>query len=224
MKPGKAKQATAETLNIIADNCNNFLAFLKVVIVKSPQVIAAPLSVCTENCARVWFCCWTDVKLPTPPNPDPHDHMAITGVLTDMATRWHTAEALRPVVVAHIKAEMRTRGGGCLPPMAKRVILLASATTGTSILTSPPPTIHRFLNARNVTALQADCSLTYTGNNIYLSTSFCQALLQGQILAIPDPDAPAGLSPPLTRPSSTGPVNDQQQEMRIQVLLSMGKD
>ena len=108
--------------------------------------------------------------------------------------------------------------------MAKRVILLASATTGTSILTSPPPTIHCFLNARNVTALQADCSLTYTGNNIYVSTSFFQALLQGQILAIPDPDAPAGLSPPLTRPSSTGPVNDQQQEMIIQVLLSMGQD
>ena len=45
--------------------------------------------------------------------------------------------------------------------------------------------IHRFLNARNATDLQADCSLTYAGNKIYLPTSFCQALLQGHILDIP---------------------------------------
>ena len=57
-----------------------------------------------------------------------------------------------------------------------------------------PPTIHRFLNARNATALQADCDPTYAGNNIYLPTSFCQALFKGHILTIPDPDAPTGLS------------------------------
>ena len=101
---------------------------------------------------------------------------------------------------------------------------MASATTGTYITTLLPPTIHRFLNARNVTALQADCSLTYAGNNLYLPTSFCQALLQGHILAIPDPDTPAGISPLLTPPFSAGPANAQQREMRIQVLLSMGQD
>ena len=101
---------------------------------------------------------------------------------------------------------------------------MASATTRTSITTSPPPTIHRFLNARNETALQANCSLTYAGNNIYLPTSFCQALLQGNILDIPDPDATMGLSHILTPPSSAGPVNAQQRSVRIQVLLSMGKD
>ena len=73
-------------------------------------------------------------------------------------------------------------------------------------------------------ALQADCSLTYAGNNIYIPTYFCQALLQGHILAIPDPDVPTGLSPILTPPSSAGPSNAQQRDMRIQVLLSMGQD
>ena len=82
---------------------------------------------------------------------------------------------------------------------------------------------HRFLNVRNATTLQADWYLTYAGNKIYLPTSFCQALLQGHILAIPDPDTPTGLSTLLTPPSSTGPVNAQQRDMRIQVLLSMGQ-
>ena len=93
-------------------------------------------------------------------------------VLTDVATRLHTVEALCPVVAAQREAEKQTKGWDRLPPTANRVILVASATTGTSIPTLPPPTIHRFLNARNATALQADCSLTYAGNNIYLPTYF----------------------------------------------------
>ena len=78
--------------------------------------------------------------------------------------------------------EKETKGWDRLPPTAQRVILAASATTGTSIPTSPPLTIYRFLNASNETALQSDCSLTYAGKNIYLPTSFCQSLLQGHIL------------------------------------------
>ena len=88
---------------------------------------------------------------------DPQDHMGPTGVLTDVATRLHTVEALRPVR---------------LPPTAHRVPLAANATTVTSILTSLHPTIHPFLKTRNATALQADCSLTYAEKNIYLPTSF----------------------------------------------------
>ena len=53
-----------------------------------------------------------------------------------------------------------------------RKIIAASVTTETSIPTSLPPTIHRFLNARNETALQDDCSQTYAGNNIHLHISF----------------------------------------------------
>ena len=141
-----------------------------------------------------------------------------------MATRLHTAEALRPVAAAQCEAEKETKGWDRLTPTAQRVILAASTTTRTSIPTLTPPTIHRFLNARNATALQADCSLTYAGNNIYIPTSFCQALLQGHILAIPDPDAPTGLSPIFTPTSSAGPANAQQCAMHIQVLLSMGHD
>ena len=136
----------------------------------------------------------------------------------------HTVEELRPVVATQREAEKETKGWDRLEPTAQLVILAESAITGTSIMTSSPPTIHRFLNARNATALQANCYLTYTGNKIYLPTFFCQALLQGNILSIPDPDMPTGLSPLLTPPSSTGPANAKQQAMRTQVLMSMGQD
>ena len=162
------------------------------------------------------------MNLPKPPTPAPQNHLGLTDVLTDVATRLHTAKALRTVVAAHREMDKETKGWDRLPPTSQRVILAASTTTGTSIPTLPSPTIHRFLNARNATALQSGFLLTYAGNNIYLPTSFCQALLQGHILAIPDPEALTGLSPHLTPPSSAGPANAQQRAMRIQVLLSMG--
>ena len=95
--------------------------------------------------------------------------------MIDVATRWQTAEALRPIFPAHHKAEKETKVWYRLASTAQLFILVASATNGTSITTSPPPNLYRFLNSRNVTALQADFSLTYTGNNIYLPTSFFQA-------------------------------------------------
>ena len=89
--------------------------------------------------------------------------MGLTGVLTNVATQLHTAKALCPDVAAHSEAEKETKGWDRLPPTAQRVILAASATTGTSIPTLPPPTIHHFLKARNATSLQANFSLTYAG-------------------------------------------------------------
>ena len=172
----------------ITDDCNDVLDFVQAVVVKSPLVLAAPLSLCADKHARVWFQQWTDANLPKTPTPAPQDHLGLTGILTDMATQLHTAEAFRPIVAAQREAEKETKGWDRLPPTAKRVILAASDTIGTSIKTSSFSTIHRFLNARNATAIQADCSLTYAGNNIYLPTSFFQALLQGHILAIPYPD------------------------------------
>ena len=114
-----------------------------------------------------------------------------------------------PVVAAQREAEKETKGWDRISPTSQHVILAVSATTGTPIPTSPLPTIHRFLNARNATALQADCSLTYAGKNIYFPTSFCQDLLHGHIIAIPDPYMPTGLSPLLTPLSSAGPANAQ---------------
>ena len=170
-KPGKVKQASAETaaaetLASFAVDCDDVLAFLQAIAVKYPRVIAAPLSLCADKKARVWFKRWTDVHLPNPPTPAPQDHTGLTDVVADVATRLHTAEALRPVVAAQHKTDKETKGWDRLPPTAQCVILAESATTGTSIPKSPPPTIHRFLNARNTTAIQANCSLTYAGNNL----------------------------------------------------------
>ena len=157
-----------------------------------------------------------------PPKPFPRDHTGLTGILSDVVARLKTAEALRPVIAVQCEAEKSTKGLECLLPTDQRVILASSATNRTSISTSPHPTLHRFLNTRNATALQAGYALTYAGNNLYLPTSFWKALLQGHILVIPDPDVPTELSPLLTPPSSAGPVNYQQRVVSIQVLLSMG--
>ena len=73
--------------------------------------------------------------------------------------RYHPLVSLS-VVAAQRETDKETKGWDRLPPTAKRLILAASATTETSIPKSPPPTIHCFLNARNSTALQADCLLT----------------------------------------------------------------
>ena len=88
-KPGKTKQAAAETLTTITDECDNVLALFQAVSVKSPQVIADPLSLRADKRERIWFQRWTDVILPTPPKPSPQDHLDLTGVLTDMATQLH---------------------------------------------------------------------------------------------------------------------------------------
>ena len=202
-------------LATISDNCDNVLAFLQAVAVKSPHFTAKPLPLLTDKCAHAWFCCWTDTSISTLPKLSSQDHMDLTGILTDVATSLKTVEALRPVVSAQSEAKKETKGWDRLPPTAQRIILVARSTNGTSIPTSPPPTIHRFLNASNVTSLQADCALTYAGNNLYLQNAFCQALLQGQILAIPDSDAPTGISPFLTLTYSTGPANAQKRSMRI---------
>ena len=169
-KPGKGKQATAETaaaemLATIADDCDNVLVFLQAVAIKYPRVLLAPLSLLTDKNALVWFQRWIDVNLPKLLTPAPQDHLGLTGVLTDVTTQMHTAKALRTVVAAHREMDKETKGWYHLPPTAQYVILAASATAGTSILISPLPTIHRFVNARNMTALQADFLLTYSRNN-----------------------------------------------------------
>ena len=70
----------------------------------------------------------------------------------------------------------------------------------TTISSAPHPSIHHFLNARDTTALQKYFSLTYLVNNLYLITSFFQALIKGNILAVPDPYDPTALLHLLTSP------------------------
>ena len=134
------------------------------------------------------------------------------GALTNVATRLQNVETLQPIAAAKHEAEKETKGWDRLPLIPQRVILLASATNKTSIPTSQPPTLYRFLNARNAMDIQDDCTLTYSGNNLYLPTSLCQVLLYGHILDIPDPDAQTGILPLLTPPYSARPANAQQQE------------
>ena len=195
-KPGKTKQssaktATAETFATIADNCDDVLAFLQDIAIKFTRVLASPLSLHAEKRARIWSQQWTDVNLTKPPTPAPRDHLGLTGVLTNAATWLHTSEALRLVVSAQRKAEKKRQRCGTASHQQ-----LSASSWRRALPPEPPfrpcrpPNIHRFLNARNATSLQADYSLTYAGNNIYLPTYFCQALLQGHILTIPDPDVP----------------------------------
>ena len=119
MKTGKAKQATADMLTNISDDCNNVLDLIQAVTVKSKKIIAAPLYLRTDKRACVWFRRWTYVNLPTPPKPAPQDHMGLTSVLTDMATWLHIAEALRLVTAAKREVENETKGWYRLPPTAQ---------------------------------------------------------------------------------------------------------
>ena len=171
------------------------------------------------------FCHGADsnLKLQEPPNKAaPQDHSGLTGVLGEVSMRLHNAEVLCPVVAAHRKADTEVHGWERLPPTAHQVIFAASAASRLTILSAFPLAIHHFLNMLNATALQSDCALTYSQNNIFLPTALCQALLQGHILAMYDPDALTGFSLILALPSQAGPANVQQREMRVQVLLVMG--
>ena len=118
-------------MTTITDDCDDVLAFLQAVAIKSPWVIAAPLYLCADKRTRVWFRRRTDINLPRPPKPAPQDHIGLTGVMTDVETMLYTAEALCPVVAAHNEADNKTKGWDHLLPMAHRAKLAARATNGT---------------------------------------------------------------------------------------------
>ena len=109
-----------------------------------------------------------------------------------------------------------TDGSSCHPGAKRHQRNLHSKLTSYH----PPPLPKR----EEHDGIQADCALTYTGNNLYLPTPLCQYLPRGHILAITEPNAPTGLTSLLTLTSSARPENAQHQAMRIQFLLSMGQD
>ena len=159
-------------------------------------------------------------------NNAPQDHSGLTGFLSEVATLLNNVEALRPVVTTKRDTDRKTCSWDRLPPTAQRLILAASAVNGIIIPSEPSPFLHFLLNARNArntTALQYNCTLTYLGNNIFLPTDFCQDLLQDHIISITDPNATKYLSPLLIHPSSTGSENYQQISIRVQVLIPMGQ-
>ena len=126
-----------------------------------------------------WFCQWADSNLK---RQEPHNkaapqyHSVLTEVLSELATWMQNSESLRPVVAAQLESGRDTCGWYRLPPIAQQVILAASADDGLTIPSAPPPSMHRFLNARNATALQAYCALAYSDNNIFLPAAFSQDL------------------------------------------------
>ena len=93
----------AETLATITADCNNVLALLQSVAVKSPRIIATLLSLHTDKRACIWFCRWAGNNLPPTTNA-PQDHRRLTGVLSDVATGIQHTKALRPVVATQDKA------------------------------------------------------------------------------------------------------------------------
>ena len=52
-KIGKKKKATDETLATITDDYKDIFVFLQAFTVKSLQLIEAPLSLCSDKCARL---------------------------------------------------------------------------------------------------------------------------------------------------------------------------
>ena len=125
----------------------------------------------------------------------PQDHSGHTGVLRDIVKQIQNTESLRTVVVAQRGASQDTKGWECLPLTSQCAILASMPLYSLNIPLDLPHSIHHFLNTHNTTALQARCALTYSGHNLYLPTSFSQALLQGHILYIPNPDSPTVLNP-----------------------------
>ena len=103
-------KATYEMLAIITDNCDEVLDFFQAVTVKSPRVIAAPLSLCAEKCVLVWFCRWSDTNLTMPTKTSPQYHTGLTGVLSDITTLLQTAESLRPIITAQHEAGKYIKG------------------------------------------------------------------------------------------------------------------
>ena len=128
---------------------NNFLVFTQSIAAKSPRVIAGQIYLCVDKLTQIWFRRWSRNSLPSPAKTAPQYRMGLTVVLSDIATRLQNAEALFPIVTAQNEEGKEAMGWDHFNPTAQQVILAASATSGTSIPTSSPSTIHFFLKARN---------------------------------------------------------------------------
>ena len=146
----------------IAAECDNVLAFLQAVAIKAQQVLEAPLSMQADKCTRNWFHKWEDrhvTQHPTHHKSALQDQYGLTRFLGEVATRLQNAEALRPVIADQHEADRETRGWNRPPLTAQRVILAAISVNRLTILLETPPSLHIFLNAGNVTSLQANCTL-----------------------------------------------------------------
>ena len=164
----------------IADDCNDVLTFLQSGTLKVPQVLASPLSLQAVNHACGWFRLWGDSHLkqhPTHHKRVSQDHSSLVGVFSEVLKRLQNTEALCPVVAVQRDSDMEPRVWDYPPPISWRLIITASTVDGLIIQSALPASLYRLLNTRNTTELQTDCTLTYLGNNIFLTTAFFQSLL-----------------------------------------------
>ena len=145
-KTRSTKDATArDVMDGIATSCDNILAFLQVVYLKSPLLQAAPLLLRADKRAIRWFHQWADsnLKHQAPPQKSaPQDHFGLMGVLSEVEKSLHNAEAFRPAVTVKHEADRETRGWDRLSPTSHQVILAASTSDGLTIPSAPPPSIH----------------------------------------------------------------------------------
>ena len=94
---GNKKEKSAmscDATDEISYDCNNSLALLQVVAVKSLQVAAAPLLLHAEKRARAWSHRWLAhhlAPLSTPITAAPKNHSRLTVVLRNFATWLHNA-------------------------------------------------------------------------------------------------------------------------------------
>ena len=109
MMTEKKRKATTDTLATITDNCYEVLPFFHVVLVKSPEVIDAPLYLCTDKCVCVCFRRWSEINLTASSKTSPQDHTGIMGVLSDVVTRLQNTEVICPVVAAQSKMKKETK-------------------------------------------------------------------------------------------------------------------
>ena len=103
----------------IAAECDDVLAFLLAVALKSRQVMVAPLSLRAYKRATSWFCQWSDrnLKHQAPPHKAaPQYHSGLTGFLSEVSTCLQNSESLLPVVIVQREADRETHGWYRLPP------------------------------------------------------------------------------------------------------------
>ena len=140
------------------------------------MVEPSPLSLHADKRARYWFRLWYSqhiAPLRISPTSAPQDHLGITGVLINVTMRLQNS--LDPplyFISVHHNINKETKGLDCLPPKDQRVILVTITSDSIQILLDLPLSIHRFLNARNIPAINADCDITYEGTNLFLLESF----------------------------------------------------
>ena len=125
------KFAARQETDATAFDCDNVLDLLLAFALKATRVVAVPLYLRADKYVRDCFKKWSSLNitpLATSPATSPQYHLALTGFLSDVATRLQNVESFCPFVAAQRKANRKTKGWDLLPPMYQHVILETRAS------------------------------------------------------------------------------------------------